>query len=158
MVLLNPCLILNPAKLRRDSFRLQSPLLPIDLPPPHVYKLTMDKQAVLLGEIILNQEPRIALYAESQISASPERIAVLKDKLATLLDSRFRPSEPEALSLPGLTIEDVAALLHCRCLTVLKMVRQGKLFPSTPKTGKCTSTARKWRRLRTSRLVRNCPG
>jgi hypothetical protein len=95
----------------------------------------MDKQAVLIGEIILNQEPRITLFAESSIPVSPEGIAVLKDKLANLLDTRFRPSEPEPLPLPGLTVEEVAALLHCRCLTVLKMVRQGKLFPVSTEDG-----------------------
>jgi len=45
---------------------------------------------VLIGEIILNQEPRITLYAESPIPVSREGIAILKDKLVNLLDTRFR--------------------------------------------------------------------
>jgi hypothetical protein len=95
----------------------------------------MDKQAVLIGEIILNQEPRISLYAETSIPLSREGIAVLKDKLVNLLDTRFQPSEPVTLPLPDLTVEDVASLLHCRCITVLKMVKQGKLFPVSSDDG-----------------------
>lgn len=95
----------------------------------------MDKQAVLIGEIILSQEPRITLYAESPIPVSREGIAILKDKLVNLLDTRFRPAQPEPLPFPGLTVEEVAGLLRCRCLTVLKMVRQGKLFPISTEDG-----------------------
>jgi hypothetical protein len=54
----------------------------------------MDKQAVLIGELILNLEPRITPYAETAITLSPEGIAALKDKLVNLLDTRFHPSEP----------------------------------------------------------------
>jgi hypothetical protein len=95
---------------------------------------SMGKQAVLIGEIILDQKPRVTLYAETQIPVSPEGIAVLKDKLVYLLDTRFEPAEPEPLRL-GLTVEDVAGLLHCRCLTVLKVVKQGKVFPISIEDG-----------------------
>jgi hypothetical protein len=93
----------------------------------------MDKQSVLIGEVILDQEPRIALYAETEIPLSPEGIAVLKDKLANLLDTRFRPPGP--LPRFGLTVEDVAALLHCRCRTVLRMIKQGQLHPISDEDG-----------------------
>jgi hypothetical protein len=48
--------------------------------------------------------------------------------LANLLDTRFHPSEPKP-PCHGLTVEDVAVLLHCRSKTVLQMVREGKLHP-----------------------------
>jgi hypothetical protein len=102
---------------------------------PQVYMWNMDKQAVLIGEIVLSQEPRISLYAETPIPLSREGIAVLKDKLVNLLDTRFHPSEPVQLKLPGLTVEDVATLLHCRCITVLKMVKQSKLLPISTEEG-----------------------
>jgi hypothetical protein len=103
----------------------------------------MDKQAVLIGEIILNLEPRITLYAETVIPLSPEGIAALKDKLVNLLDTRFHPSEPvspaqRARPAPdgrSLTVEDAAALLHCRCRTVLKMVKRGELHPTSDEDG-----------------------
>jgi hypothetical protein len=88
----------------------------------------MGKQAVLIGEIILNHEPRITLYAETAIPISPEGIAILKDKLVNLLDTRFHPSEPKP-PRPGLTVEDVAGLLHCHSNAVLRMVTEGKLHP-----------------------------
>jgi hypothetical protein len=55
----------------------------------------MDTQSVLLGEIVLGNEPRIKLYADTAVPLSRAGIAGLKDKLAFLLDSRFRPSDPQ---------------------------------------------------------------
>jgi hypothetical protein len=54
----------------------------------------MDTESVLLGEIVLGNEPRIKLFADTATGLSRAGIAELKDKLAFLLDSRFRPSDP----------------------------------------------------------------
>jgi hypothetical protein len=58
--------------------------------------LKMDTQSVLLGEIVLGDEPRIKLYADTPLPSSRAEIVILKDKLAFLLDSRFHPSDPPA--------------------------------------------------------------
>ena len=54
----------------------------------------MDRRSVLIGEIILEGEPRISLYADSAIPLSRKGIAVLKYKLAFLLSARFLASDP----------------------------------------------------------------
>ena len=89
----------------------------------------MDRQSVLIGEIVIDQEPRIALYAQTDIPISREGIAVLKDKLAYLLDSRFRPAEPPA-PRREMTISEVIETWHCYRSTVLRFVREGLLHPT----------------------------
>jgi hypothetical protein len=91
----------------------------------------MRTQRVVLGELVIDGKSPIELRAELPSAKARENTGVLKDKLAYLLDTRFRPSDPEPLPRPGLTVEDVAALLHCRCRTVLRMIKQGQLHPFT---------------------------
>lgn len=89
----------------------------------------MRSQRVLLGELITDKEPPIELYAELSSADTRKKCAALKDRLAYLLDARFRPSAPIVGALPGMTVEEVAEQLHCACLTVLRLVRRGKLRP-----------------------------
>jgi len=95
----------------------------------------MRTQRVLLGELVIDREPPIELRAELSCADAGEKAAVLKDRLAFLLDTRFRPAAPEPVARPGLTVEDVAASLHCRCRTVLQMIRRGKLHPISDEDG-----------------------
>ena len=95
----------------------------------------MGKRSMLIGEIILNQEPRIVLYAETEIPLSPEGIKLLKDGLANQFDVRFRPFDPGPLPRYSLTVEDVAALLHHSCQSVLRMIDQGRLHPISDEDG-----------------------
>ena len=85
----------------------------------------MATQKVLLGELVIDNEPPIELRADLPFGEVGKRTAVLKDRLAYLLDTRFRPADPEPPKT--LTVEDVADLLHCRCRTVLRMIRHGDL-------------------------------
>ena len=87
----------------------------------------MDTQSVLIGQIVLGNEPRISLYAETPVPLSREGIATLKDKLATILDSRFRASDPPCRE--EMSIAEVAARWHCRAATVLRRIRTGELHP-----------------------------
>jgi hypothetical protein len=89
----------------------------------------MRSQRVLLGELVIDKEPPIELYAELPSADTRKKCAALKDRLAYLLDTRFRPSAIENGSLPGMTVEEVAEQLHCACVTVLRMVRRGQLHP-----------------------------
>ena len=89
----------------------------------------MRSQRVLLGELIIDKEPPIELYAELPSADAHKKCAALKDRLAYLLDTRFRPSAPTASPFPGMTVEEVAQELRCPCLTVLRLVRRGKLHP-----------------------------
>lgn len=86
-------------------------------------------QRVLLGVISIDRLPAIELFADLAESEIREQSAVMKDRLAYLLDTRFQPSEPILSQNPGLTVEDVANELHCRCRTVLQMVKRGDLHP-----------------------------
>jgi Helix-turn-helix domain len=69
------------------------------------------------------------------VSFAGSKAAILKDRLAFLLDTRFRPSAPESPPRPGLTVEEVADRLHCRCRTVLRMIRRGDLRPFNGEDG-----------------------
>jgi len=89
----------------------------------------MPSQKVLLGELVIDREPPIELYAELPTADTRKKCAALKDRLAFLLDTRFRPSGPEEGFLPGMTVEEVAETLHCRCMMVLRMVKRGQLHP-----------------------------
>lgn len=89
----------------------------------------MRTQRVLLGEMLIEKEPPIELYVELPRSEVGKRSAAMKDRLAYLLDTRFRPANPVPAHKLKLTVEDVADLLHCRCRTVMRMVRRGELHP-----------------------------
>jgi hypothetical protein len=89
----------------------------------------MRTQRVLLGELVVDREMPIELRAELPLAEVSEKAAVLKGRLVYLLDTRFRPSDPELPSRYGLTVEDVAESLHCRCRTVLRMIKSGQLHP-----------------------------
>ena len=93
----------------------------------------MDTQKVLLGELVIDNEPPIELRADLPSGEVRKRTAALKDRLAYLLDTRFRPADPEPPRI--LTVEDVADLLHCRCRTVLRMIRRGDLHPRNGEDG-----------------------
>jgi excisionase family DNA binding protein len=95
----------------------------------------MRTRRVLLGELVIGSEPAIELRAELPCREASKKAAVLKDRLAYLLDTRFRPAEPEPPETPGLTVEEVAESLHCRCRTVLQMIRRGKLHPVSDEDG-----------------------
>jgi hypothetical protein len=92
-------------------------------------------QRVLLGELVIDGESPIELRAELPSAEVREKAAVLKDRLAYLLDTRFRPADPEPFPLHDLTVEDVAGLLHCSCRIVLQMVKRGKLHPFSDENG-----------------------
>src|ERR1700722_1477139 len=95
----------------------------------------MRKQRVLLGELTIDKEPPIELHVDLPYPEAREKSAVLKDRLVFLLDARFRPACPEPASRYGLTVEDVADLLRCRCLTVLEMIKHGNLHPFSDEDG-----------------------
>lgn len=100
----------------------------------HDYMCSMRTQRVLLGELVIDREPSIELYAELPLAQVRKQSAALKDKLIYLLDTRFRPAEPPK-SISSLTIEDVAGVLHCRCSNVIRMMKQGKLHPFSDEDG-----------------------
>ena len=55
----------------------------------------MDKYAVLVGEVVLDDEPKVAIYAESYTPISKHGVGEIKDRLSLLLSSRFRAASPE---------------------------------------------------------------
>lgn len=56
----------------------------------------MDKQSVLIGEITIEGVMPVQVHADLSGSRVPRlHVAILKDKLASVLGERFRPSEPE---------------------------------------------------------------
>lgn len=95
----------------------------------------MRTQRVLLGAIVIYKEPAIELFVDLPEDEVRKQSAILKDRLAYLLDTRFQPSEPVRIRHPGLTVEDVATELHCRCRTVLRMVKRGDLHPTADDDG-----------------------
>jgi len=95
----------------------------------------MRTQRVLLGQLVIDKELPIDLFAEVPFAKAGKNVAVLKDRLAYLLDARFRPSDPLPPNNHGLTVEDVAGLLHCRCLAVVRMIRRGDLHPVSDEDG-----------------------
>jgi hypothetical protein len=88
--------------------------------------LAMRQQKVWLGQLAIDREPRIDLHVMLPIDGLSKKTAILKDRLAYLLDTRFHPSPPEP---ERLTVEQVAETLNCRCGTVLRVIRRGKLHP-----------------------------
>jgi hypothetical protein len=95
----------------------------------------MRTQRVLLGELVIDKEPPIELRAELSSAEAIEKAAILKDRLAYLLDTRFRPADPELPVRRGFTIEEVAESLNCRCRTVLRMAKSGELHPLSDENG-----------------------
>ncbi len=95
----------------------------------------MRTQRVLLGQLVIEKEPPIDLFAKLPSAEAGKKAALLKDRLAFLLDTRFQPSDPHPLQSPGLTVEDVADSLHCRCRTVLRMIKCGELHPFSDEDG-----------------------
>lgn len=89
----------------------------------------MHTRQVLLGELIIDDESRIEVQASIRSAEVARKVAVLKDRLAYLLDTRFRPAVPEPEKSSRLTVEEVAESLHCHCRTVLQLIRQGELHP-----------------------------
>lgn len=71
------------------------------------YSWIMDTQSVVIGEIVLDSES-VTLRAEVTGKLPAARIALLKYKLAYILDTRFRPlpTEPAA----EMTLDEVTAL------------------------------------------------
>ena len=92
----------------------------------------MDKQTVLIGEIVLGSES-IVLRAEVTGKLPSAGIALLKYKLAYLLDTRFRPASPEPTS--EMTLEEVVVFWKCHRVTVLRRVETGDLHPVTDEDG-----------------------
>ncbi len=92
----------------------------------------MDTQSVVIGEIVLDSQC-ITLRAEVAGKLSSARIALLKYKLAFLLDTRFRPAPPKPTA--EMTLDEVVALWHCHRSTVLRRVESGELYPVTDEDG-----------------------
>ena len=96
-------------------------------------------QRVLLGEMVIDREPPIELHVELPYAETHKKSAALKDRLAYLLDTRFRPAdpnpEPEPCQSHTLTVAGVADLLRCHCQTVLRMMRRGRLHPVSDEHG-----------------------
>jgi hypothetical protein len=95
----------------------------------------MRKRRLLLGQMVIDTETPIELFVELPIADTTEKAAVLKDRLACLLDTRFRPSNPEPLKPSRLIVEEVASLLSCHCRTVLWLVKRGDLHPTIGEDG-----------------------
>jgi hypothetical protein len=89
----------------------------------------MRKQRVRLGQMVIAGEAPIDLFADLPCDSLQTKVAALKDRLAYILDTRFRPVDPGLSGLPGLTVEQVAEKLNCRCVMVLRMVKRGQLHP-----------------------------
>jgi hypothetical protein len=86
----------------------------------------MAKRRVWLGQIILDKEPPINLFAELPLETVAKKAAYLKERLAFLLDIRFSGAPPESQRL---TFEEVAQTLHCSGRTVLRMIERDRLHP-----------------------------
>ncbi len=85
---------------------------------------------MLIGEIVIDDEPPITLHAQLASDETREKSAVLKDKLAYLLGTRFRPAKPAPAGL-YMSIEEVVETWHCYRATVLRMINEEQLHPLT---------------------------
>jgi hypothetical protein len=94
-----------------------------------------DSQRIFLGELVIDLDLPIELYVELPREEVRIKAAVLKDRLAFLLDTRFRPSNPLAPEETGLTLVEVADRLQCGCRTVLSMITRGDLHPVSDEDG-----------------------
>lgn len=93
-----------------------------------LFRFGMDKRSVLIGEIVLGSEPRIALYAENPVPLSNAGVAVLKDKLAFILDTRFRPSNPIPTD-QYIRMAEVIKNWRCSPAKIAELVRCERLHP-----------------------------
>ena len=89
----------------------------------------MTKQLVHIGEVVLDSEPQISLYADAQLPISEQGFEILKEKLAVSFDVRFHPAEAAESPRRTLSIGEVIETWHCYRATVLRMIREGKLHP-----------------------------
>jgi hypothetical protein len=88
----------------------------------------MDKQSVFVGEVVLEHEAHIDLYAASAAPFSKSSVAVLKSKLEFLLNSRFRPAlDPRNRFL---RVSEIAKRWHYTPAKVARMVRDDLLHPA----------------------------
>jgi hypothetical protein len=86
----------------------------------------MDERDVILGEIILDRES-IVLHAEMVGPMIPARIALLKYKLAFILDTRFKPAPPPESQ--EMTVEELTARWKCPTTIILRRIQAGELHP-----------------------------
>jgi hypothetical protein len=87
----------------------------------------MHTQSVFVGEVVLDQERRIDLYATSEMPFSKSSVAVLKAKLEFLLNSRFRTAlDPRNRFLQ---VDEIAKRWRSTPARVARMVRNGGLHP-----------------------------
>jgi hypothetical protein len=90
----------------------------------------MTKRQVHIGEVVLDSEPQISLYADSPLPISEHGIQILKERIKVSFEIHFRPAEPELLPPHrALTIGEVIETWHCYRATVIRMIREGKLHP-----------------------------
>jgi hypothetical protein len=87
----------------------------------------MGEQSVVIGEIVIDKDTAITLRAEVPENCSRAQIALMKYKLAYLLDTRFHPAAPD--QGPEMTIDEVTALWGCHRITVLRRIAKGQLHP-----------------------------
>lgn len=73
----------------------------------------MRQQRVLLGELMIDREPPIQLHVELPSDEAAKKVAALKERLVFLLDTRFRPANPEPDSRMLPICSDVAAGRCC---------------------------------------------
>jgi hypothetical protein len=92
----------------------------------------MRQQMVIIGELVINREPLLNFEWNCLRAKQTRR---LPHSNTGSLDTRFLAGDPEKRKHPGLTVEEVARLLHCRCRSVLRMIRRGDLHPFTGEDG-----------------------
>jgi len=95
----------------------------------------MLRQWVVLGELVIDKDAPIELHVELPAADARAKSAALKDRLAFLLDTRFRPAGPMSLEEARLSVVEVAKLLRCRCVGVKKMIGRGRLHPISDEDG-----------------------
>jgi hypothetical protein len=91
----------------------------------------VSNESVVIGEIIINGEPRVTLRAETAIPLSAEGVIALKGKFAELLEIRFRAAESDVHRHRTITMAEVIETWHCYRSTVMRLIRQGRLHPTT---------------------------
>jgi len=86
----------------------------------------MDERNVVLGEIVLDRES-IVLHAEMAGPMIPARIALIKYKLAFILDTRFKPAPPPESK--EMTIDELTVRWKCHSTIILRRIEAGELHP-----------------------------
>jgi hypothetical protein len=94
----------------------------------------MRTHRVCIGELLVEGDSRIDLYAELSNLQSYEHAAKLREQLSNLLGNAFRPA-PGPHEEPRLGIPDVADLLGCGCEGVQRLVKRGALHPVSDEDG-----------------------